>query len=186
MATSLKNHFLIAMPSLNDPFFHHAVVYICEHTEQGAMGLIINRPTQIMLDDLLRHIHIESNLPLTKTKPVLFGGPVEKNQGMVLHDTASDGWGDSIAIASNVYLTSSTEILKAISQDQGPENHLVALGYSSWGAGQLEREISENSWLTVVANNAILFHTESKECWKEAASLLGVDINLMSEQAGHA
>lgn len=186
MATSLKNNFLIAMPTLNDPFFHHSVVYICEHTEQGAMGLIINRPTQIMLVDLLHHIDIASDVDRAKTTPVLFGGPVEKNQGMVLHDFAGDKWGDSIAISNDVFLTSSTDILRAISADQGPENILVTLGYASWDSGQLEQEIGENSWLTAPADNKILFRTESKQCWQQAASLLGVDINLMSEQVGHA
>jgi putative transcriptional regulator len=186
MATSLKNNFLIAMPTLNDPFFHHSVVYLCEHTEQGAMGLITNRPTQIMLADLLQHIDIHSDVDRVKTTPVLFGGPVEKNQGMVLHDLSDNRWGESIAISNDVFLSSSTEILRAIGANEGPDNILVTLGYSSWDSGQLEEEISENSWLTVPADTQILFHTESKHCWQQAASLIGVDIHLMSEQVGHA
>jgi len=185
MAISLKNHFLIAMPSLNDTFFYRSVIYLCEHDDEGSMGLIINRPTQIMLDELLAHINISSNAAPQKTTPILFGGPVQKSQGLVLHDSAGN-WNSSKQISDNIFLTTSTDILKTIGTEEGPEHTLVALGYAGWGAGQLEQEIADNSWLTVAANDDILFHTPSKQRWQAAATLLGIDINLISDVAGHA
>lgn len=186
MVASLKNHFLIAMPSLNDPFFYHSVVYLCEHSEQGAMGLIINKPTQLMLDELLEHFHITCSSPLAKKTPIFFGGPVSKDQGMVLHDHAQGNWTNSIKVTNDISLTSSTDILQAIGHDQAPENMLIALGYSSWGEGQLEQELAENSWLTCPANKDILFTSPSQECWQRAAALIGVDINLLSDDVGHS
>ena len=185
-APSLTNNFLIAMPALSDPFFHHSVVYICDHSDQGTMGLIINRRTQIMLGELLEHVHMNSTIPQADTIPVLFGGPVQKNQGMVLHNTTPTLWAESTVIADNIVLTSSTDILKAISHNEGPENILVALGYASWQAGQLEQEIADNSWLTAPADYDILFNTPSEDRWHKAASLLGVDITLISDSTGHA
>lgn len=185
MATSLKNHFLIAMPSLNDTFFYHSVVYLCEHDEQGAMGLIINRPTQITVDELLNHVNIETFATQNKETPILFGGPVHKSQGMVLHDS-DEVWDSSIQITESLYLTTSTDILKEIGQGTGPQNMLIALGYAGWDAGQLEQEIIENSWLTVESNHTIIFNTPANQRWQAAAALLGVDITLLSSTAGHA
>lgn len=186
MVASLKNHFLIAMPSLSDPFFYHSVIYLCEHSEQGSMGLIINKPTQIMLDELLEHLHITCAAPSAKTTPILFGGPVDKNQGMVLHDHIQGSWTNSIEVTDDIFLTSSTDILQAIGRGQAPENMLVALGYASWGEGQLEQELAENSWLTCPANKDILFTSPSQKCWQKAAALIGVDINLLSDDVGHS
>ncbi len=185
MANSLKNHFLIAMPSLNDSFFYHSVVYLCDHDDEGAVGLIINRPTQIMLNELLEHINIDSDSEQIKTTPILFGGPVQKSQGMVLHDSIGK-WDNSTQLADNIFLTTSTDILKDISIDNGPKHMLIALGYAGWTAGQLEQEIADNSWLTVAASGDVLFNTPSKQRWQAAASLLGIDINLLSDTVGHA
>lgn len=185
MENSLKNHFLIAMPSLNDSFFYHSVIYLCDHDDEGAVGLIINRPTQITLDELLNHINIHTDSKHLKATPILFGGPLHKSQGMVLHDSAGK-WDTSTQVADNIFLTTSTDILKDISADNGPEHILIALGYAGWGAGQLEEEIADNSWLTVAANDEVLFKTPSKQRWLAAASLLGVDINLLSNTVGHA
>ncbi|MDF1588573.1 MAG: YqgE/AlgH family protein [Gammaproteobacteria bacterium] len=185
MASSLKNHFLIAMPSLNDTFFYHSVVYLCEHDDKGAMGLIINRPTQITVDELLTHINIDTSAAQNKHIPILFGGPVDKSQGMVLHD--SKQYRDSsLQISDSLYLTTSTDILKQIGHGAGPENMLIALGYAGWDAGQLEQEISDNSWLTVKSDHSIIFNTPANERWQAAAALLGVDITLLSSIAGHA
>lgn len=186
MEASLKNNFLIAMPALNDPFFYHSVVYLCEHSEQGSMGLIINIPTKIMLNELLAHVHIATESETTKTTPILFGGPVSKNQGMILHNQPKGAWANSIEVTDDIFLTSSTDILQAIGHGNGPKNILVALGYASWDEGQLEQELSENSWLTTPANQEILFTTPTHQRWQKAASLIGVDINLLSDDVGHA
>lgn len=185
MASSLKNHFLIAMPSLNDTFFYHSVVYLCEHDDNGAMGLIINRPTQITVDELLSHINIDTPAVHNKEIPILFGGPVHKSQGMVLHDS-DRAWDASLKVSDSLYLTTSTDILKQIGRGTGPENMLIALGYAGWDAGQLEQEIIDNSWLTVESSHNIIFNTPAKERWQAAAALLGVDITLLSSSAGHA
>ena len=185
MESSLQHHFLIAMPSLVDTFFYRSVVYVCEHDEQGAMGLIINRPTQIMLAELLAHLDIHNPAEITTKTPVLFGGPVQKGQGMVLHDSHGNGK-TTIQLTENVFLTTSTDILEEIGTERGPRHALVTLGYAGWGAGQLEQELSENSWLTVAANNDILFDTSANERWSEAANLLGIDISLIANSVGHS
>jgi len=149
------------------------------------MGLIVNRPSKIMLSDLLDHLELPHNTTITDNKPLLFGGPVAKNQGLVLHDDSLGGE-ISIAIADNIFLSSSTDILTTIGQGQGSKNILVTLGYSSWQAGQLEQEIANNDWLTVTADEDILFHSTGQQSWQQAASLLGVDIELMPNITGHA
>lgn len=186
MASSLQNHFLIAMPALADTFFYRAVVYLCEHDDHGAMGLIVNRPTRIMLDELLNHLNIDNPSPALKTTPVLFGGPVHKNQGMVLHDQTNGQWKSSLPLTDRLILTTSTDILAQIGREHGPDHALVTLGYAGWGAGQLERELSENSWLTVPARESLLFETPPEQRWQAAADLLGIDIRLISSATGHA
>jgi len=185
MESSLQHHFLIAMPAMADSFFHRSVVYICEHDEQGAMGLIINRPTHVMLTELFSHLEIDNTEAEPRTTPVLFGGPVQKGQGMVIHNS-HDPWKTSLQLSDELFLTTSTDILETLGSDKGPKDSLVTLGYSGWGAGQLEQEIADNSWLTVAADDDILFHTPAEKRWHAAAQLLGVDINLMSQTVGHA
>ena len=182
---SLKNNFLIAMPALNDPLFHQSVIYLCEHSDQGALGFIINRPSKIMLDELFDHIEIPHHNTNANKIPVLFGGPVAKNQGMVLHDSPDD-LENSIAISDNIFLSSSTDLLRTIANQARPNNILVTLGYASWTAGQLEQEILNNDWLTVTATSDILFHSEGQDAWQQAASLLGIDILLISDDSGRA
>lgn len=186
MESTLQNHFLVAMPTLADSFFYRSVVYLCEHDQNGAMGLIINRPTRVMLEELLTHLKIENHADSLKTTPVLFGGPVQKGQGMVIHDQQRSEWKSSLQLADDVFLTTSTDILEAIGNGNGPEHALVTLGYAGWGAGQLEQELADNSWLTVPADRDLLFDTPADQRWQAAAQLLGVDINLMSNTTGHA
>ncbi len=186
MESTLQNHFLVAMPALSDSFFYRSVVYLCEHDQNGAMGLIINRPTRVMLEELLSHLKIDNHADSLKTTPVLFGGPVQKGQGMVIHDQQQAEWKSSLKLADDVFLTTSTDILEAIGTDDGPKHALVTLGYSGWGAGQLEQELAENSWLTVPATRELLFDTPAEQRWQAAAQILGVDINLMSNTTGHA
>ena len=185
MATSLQNHFLIATPALMDSFFYHSVVYLCEHNEHGAMGLIINRPTQVMLPDLLSQLSISNQSEQVANTPVLFGGPVEKGQGMVLHN-GHDHWKTTVELGDNIYLTTSTDILATLGTADGPSQSLVTLGYAGWTEGQLEQELADNSWLTVPANDRILFNTPPDKRWQAAAELLGIDINLISNTSGHA
>ncbi|PHS71596.1 MAG: YqgE/AlgH family protein [Methylophaga sp.] len=185
MESSFQHHFLIAMPSLADSFFYRSLVYICEHDKNGAMGLIVNRPTQIMLEELLSHLDIQNPSKLPQKLPVLFGGPVQKGQGMIIHDSPAN-WNSSIQLADNMFLTTSTDILESIGTSEGPDHTLITLGYAGWGKGQLEQELAENSWLTVPANTSILFNTSADKRWQAAAQLLGIDINLMTDTVGHA
>ena len=186
MEASLQNYFLVAMPALSDSFFHRSVVYVCEHDENGAMGLIINRPTKVLLEELFSHLEIHNPSEHIKDTAVLFGGPVQKNQGMVLHDQHDQQWKSTLQLTDGIFLTTSTDILEALGTDIGPEHALVTLGFAGWSAGQLEQEISENSWLTVPATEGLLFDTPADERWEAAAKLIGVDIHLMSNTAGHA
>jgi putative transcriptional regulator len=183
--TPLTDHFLIATPALNGSFFHHSVIYLCEHDDGGSMGLVINQPSDIMLDELLLQVNIKSDAKHTTSTPVLVGGPMQQNQGIILHDGPFDKT-ISNQIADNVFLSGSTDLLKKIGTEQSPKHSLIALGYAGWEAGQLEQEIANNSWLTVAANNDILFNTPVDQCWHAAATLLGIDINLISDTVGHA
>ena len=185
MTTSLKGHFLIATPALNGSYFHHSVIYLCEHDDKGAMGLVINQPANIMLDELLTQVNITNRTLSSTSTPILLGGPMQQNQGIILHDSPSDTEISS-QIKDDVYLSASIEFLKVLGSEHSPMHSLVALGYSGWAAGQLEQEIVENSWLTTLANNDVLFNTPSDQCWHAAAELLGIDINLISGAVGHA
>lgn len=181
----LTNHFLIAMPSLADSNFSRTVTYMCEHTADGALGIVINRPTDIKLGELLDHIEIKDVDPAVAAQPVFLGGPVQRERGFVLH-RAEGEWNASLQIGEDLMLTSSKDILAAIATASGPKEYLVALGYAGWGAGQLEQELGENSWLSGPASAEILFELEAGRRWQAAAALLGVDMTLLSPAAGRA
>ena len=184
-STYLNNHFLIAMPALDDPNFFHSVTYICEHNEQGAMGIVINQPLDIALSDVLAHMSIDiSDGDMTMT-PVYLGGPVQPERGFVLHEPLGD-WDSMLEITDSVGITTSRDILQAINDGNGPGRSLVALGYAGWGAGQLEQELVENTWLTCPAETAIIFDTPFENRWTAAAASLGIDINTLSDNCGHA
>ena len=185
MMASLQGHFLIATPALNGSYFHHAVIYVCEHDEEGAMGLVINHPADITLNALLSNVNIENLAPENISSPILLGGPMQQQQGIILHDSPLH-MDISSQITDSVYLSASTDLLRKIGTEQSPRHSLIALGYSGWEAGQLEQELADNSWLMVNANNEILFNTPSDQRWHAAAKLLGIDINLISSSAGHA
>ena len=182
--TSLRNHFLIAMPSLGDSIFANSVTYICEHNEHGAMGLVINQPLDISIDDVLDQLEIHDHEQHSEF--VLAGGPVEMNRGFVLHRNATQQWQSSLSITADLSLTTSLDILTAIAHNEGPEDCLVTLGYAGWGAGQLENEIANNAWLTVPADMNIIFHTPCEQRLSKAATMLGVDLSLISPSVGHA
>ncbi|OOC47770.1 MULTISPECIES: YqgE/AlgH family protein [Thioalkalivibrio] len=180
----LRDHFLIAMPSLNDGYFSHAVTYICDHDEQGALGLVINQPTEFSLRELLEHVELEPGEDLPDM-PVFRGGPVQPEHGFVLH-SAEQTWRGSQPITDSIVLTTSRDILEAINAGQGPRRILIALGHAGWGPGQLESELAENAWLTARADADILFDRPSAERWRAAAELIGIDVNLISPASGHA
>lgn len=184
-SASLKNQLLIAMPSLQDPNFARTVTYICEHGEQGAMGIVLNRPTDLRLADVLQHMEIEGGLGVAGEQIVYLGGPVEEERGFVLH-THTPPWDSTLAINDEISITTSRDILEAMAHGNGPARTLVALGYAGWGAGQLERELQDNAWLSGPADQSILFDLPADQRWAAAARLLGVDVHLLSSDAGHA
>jgi putative transcriptional regulator len=182
--TSLANHFLIAMPSLADPNFARTVTLICEHSSEGAMGLVINRMTELHLSDILEQLEIDTT-SAQSTLPVYLGGPVQNNRGFVVHEPLGS-WEATLPVTETIGVSTSRDILEAIAHDRGPDHCLIALGYAGWGAGQLEREIGENSWLSVPARRDILFDLEPEQRWRAAAGLVGVDLTMISGEAGHA
>lgn len=182
---SLSNHFLIAMPSLADPNFSRTVTLLCEHNEHGAMGLTINRLLDLSLGDILDQLNIQVDDPATAQTPVYQGGPVQEERGFVLHRPAGQ-WESTLAITDNLGVSASRDILKALARGDGPEEWLVALGYAGWGPGQLERELSDNAWLSGPADADIIFHTPVEKRWHAAAELLGVDLSTLSGETGHA
>jgi putative transcriptional regulator len=182
---SLTNHFLIAMPNLADPNFHRTVTFICQHNEDGALGIVINRVTNIQLQEVFDQMNIPTTDTTVAQTPVYSGGPVQTERGFILHEGVG-GWDATLPIGDHLGLTTSRDILEAMAQNQGPRDCLVALGYAGWGGGQLEQELSENAWLNGPADYDIVFRTPVEERWNQAARLLGVDINQMSGEAGHA
>ena len=181
----LRHQFLIAMPSMADSAFHKALIYICEHNEQGALGIIVNRPISLALGDLFEQIKVPLNQPELKNMPVHFGGPVQTDRGFVLHDPVGH-WQSTLAINERVGLTTSKDILEAVGAGEGPRNLLVTLGYAGWEPGQLEHELSQNAWLSTEASEHILFELPAEERFYAAMTLLGVDYATLSEEAGHA
>jgi putative transcriptional regulator len=185
MVESLSNHFLIAMPALSDPNFHHTTTYICEHNDDGALGLIINRPLELQLGDLLKYMDIKADNRDIATQRVFMGGPVQSDRGFVLHEPVGH-WEATLQITEHTGVTSSRDILESIACGQGPEKSFITLGYAGWAAEQLEQEIAANAWLSGPASTRIVFDTPYEQRWEAAAALIGVDLNLLSGDAGHA
>jgi putative transcriptional regulator len=181
----LRDHFLLAMPCLSEGIFSHSVTYICEHGESGAMGIVINQPLDLSVDEIFEHLQINP-LKDFSDMPVMAGGPVQIDHGFVLHRKCDKSWEASLKVTPEITLTTSRDILRAIANDNGPDDHLIALGYAGWAAGQLEQELAENSWLTLPANSDIIFSTPADQRLSAAAALLGIDMNLISGEAGHA
>lgn len=180
----LNNQFLIAMPALEDDNFSHTVTLLCEHNDRGALGLILNRPTDLSLRDMLEHIGLGHD-GLDGDPIVYWGGPVQPERGFVLH-TGPDQWESTLRIGEGLFITTSRDVLTAIGQGRGPNQYFVALGYAGWNAGQLEGEILHNSWLNTAADRQIMFHTPADQRWQAATRLLGVEVAQLSGQAGHA
>jgi putative transcriptional regulator len=183
---SLEGHFLIAMPSMFDPNFEQTVIYVCAHSEQGAVGLVVNQPTQsISFSDLLAQLKIPS-LDIEAEQAILLGGPVETERGFVLHSTDYCKEDTTLKTSSTVGLTATLDILTAIANGEGPKRSLLAIGYSGWGPGQLEDEIQANGWLHCPADESLIFDLEFATKWERAIGLLGIDISQLSSDVGHA
>jgi putative transcriptional regulator len=181
----LTNQFLIAMPSMGDPNFDHTVTFVCEHNDDGALGLVINRPTGMHLGDILAQMELESVDPGAAGIAVLHGGPVQPERGFVIHDPGGN-WGSTLPVSEWAQVTTSRDVLEAMAAGEGPRNALVALGYAGWGAGQLEGEIAANAWLSVPASREIVFQIPFEDRWRAAAALIGIDIDQISGDVGHA
>lgn len=181
----LTNHFLIAMPALADPNFFHTVTYICEHNEKGAMGIVINRPMEVSLGDILKQLDIEPSQSTDTDHPIYDGGPVQREHGFVIHSPIG-AWDSTLEVTPDIAISTSRDILTAIAHNEGPERYLIALGYAGWGAGQLEQEMADNAWLSGPADESILFDMSTENRWSAAAALLGIDVNLLSSEVGHA
>lgn len=183
---SLKDQFLIAMPNMADPSFSHTVTYMCQHNEEGALGIVINRTLGLKLGDIFEQMNIESSSEIIRNTPIFAGGPVQQERGFVIHNTSGKVWDSSITTSNSTSLTSSRDILEAIAAGEGPKQFLIALGYAGWGSGQLEREIINNSWLNTPCGENILYHMPVEQRWNAAANQLGIDITLLTTPAGHA
>ena len=182
---NLTHHFLIAMPTMVDTVFSKTLTYICEHNEQGALGIVINRPTDLTLVNLFKQLGIPQTVSQAEAIPVLFGGPVQLDCGFVLHHPIGN-WQSTLVVNKEVGLTTSLDILKAIANAEGPDQVLIAMGYAGWAAGQIEHELAQNAWLTVPATADVLFDLPSEERLPAAMQLLGIHDANISNEVGHA
>lgn len=187
---SLTNQLLIAMPSLNDPNFEQSVTYICEHNSEGAMGVVVNRPTNLSFSDLCEQLEIEITDTDMTNQPIFEGGPVEVDRGFILHTPLGE-WESTIAVTKDIGLTMSQDIIEAIangysSDNKPPKHFIITLGYAGWSEDQIEYEIAENVWLNVLSSDDILFHTPIENRWTAAAAELGINLQQLSSDIGHA
>ncbi|KKC99860.1 MULTISPECIES: YqgE/AlgH family protein [Photobacterium] len=186
---NLTNHFLVAMPSLQDPHFKRSVVYVCEHNDEGAMGIVINLPIDVSVGSMLEQIKVERDLPVAHPasleKPVMIGGPVASDRGFILHNSKEE-YSSSLALTEEIKMTTSTDILPLLGTQNEPSQFLVALGYAGWTAGQLEQELADNSWLTMEADPEVVFETPINERWDKAVAKLGIHSANLSTEIGHS
>jgi putative transcriptional regulator len=181
----LTHHFLIAMPNMADPYFSRTLTYICEHNDQGALGLVVNRPIDMTLQALFERLSLKLSDGEYADAPIYFGGPVQTDRGFVLHAPMGN-WQATLPVREAIGLTTSKDILEAVGRGDGPARILVTLGYAGWSPGQLEHELSQNAWLTVEAEDAIIFDTPAEERLPAAMELLGIDYASLQDEAGHA
>jgi Putative transcriptional regulator len=180
----LKNQFLVAMPALVEGQFDHAVTLVCEHGSEGAMGLVVNRPTELKLADMLRHLDLPHE-SIAQDVNVFWGGPVSTERGFVVHGPPG-GWESCLELQPDLFVTTSRDVLASIGRGEGPEHYLVVLGYAGWAEGQLDSEMLDNAWLNTPVSQAILFQMPPRQRWPEAARLIGVDVASLASGAGHA
>ena len=187
---NFTHHFLIAMPGLEDAMFAKSVIYMCEHSERGALGLVINKPSDINLKKLFDKVELPLHRQDLTLAPVFQGGPVQTDRGFVLHESVMPGnesvYASTMTIPGGLEMTTSKDVLEALSTGYGPRKVFISLGYSSWGQGQLESEISDNNWLTVAADPAVIFDTPVEQRYDKALMLLGLQSWMLSPEAGHA
>jgi len=182
---NLTHHFLIAMPNMVDPYFARTLTYVCEHNDQGALGIVVNRPIDMTMQALFERLSLTLRHSELADAPVFFGGPVQTDRGFVLHAPAGN-WQSTLRVREAIGLTTSKDVLEAVGRGEGPAKLLVTLGYAGWSAGQLEHELSQNAWLTVEAQDAIIFDTPVEERLPAAMELLGIDFARLQDEAGHA
>ncbi len=185
---NLANHFLIAMPSIQDPVFGGTVVYVCEHNDKGVLGVVINKPTDMTMETLFDRVDLKLAEGLRATvvdEPIMFGGPVQDDRGFVLHSPGGR-YSSSLTVTDDVSFTTSIDVLEAVANGGGPARMLVSIGYAGWSPGQLEEEISRNGWLTVGADARVLFDLPIEERYTAAIKLLGIDPLMLATEAGHA
>ena len=185
LSPSFANQLLIALPTLADPNFARTVAVICQHDDDGAMGVIVNRASEYTLGEVLRQMNLASQDPRLDDQVVLAGGPVHPERGFVLHDSAR-AWESTLEVADGLFLTTSRDILEAMAAGEGPAHAVVALGCAGWGAGQLEYELGENSWLTAPADAELLFALPLEQRWQAAGQRIGVDMTRLTDYSGHA
>jgi putative transcriptional regulator len=186
---NLSNQFLIAMPGMLDESFAGSVVYVCEHSEKGALGLVINKPIDINLKNLFDKVDLSLDREELARQPVFYGGPVQTERGFVLHDKRADDaaqYSSTLSVPGGLDMTTSKDVLEDLAKGSGPKRILITLGYSGWSAGQLEDELGRNGWLTVNADPAIIFDTPVEQRYERALALLGFDPRMLSQEAGHA
>ncbi|MGB7480527.1 MAG: YqgE/AlgH family protein [Burkholderiaceae bacterium] len=181
----LSNHFLIAMPTMLDPIFGGTVIYLCEHNANGALGVVINKPTDMTMEVLFERIDLKLEIAPTEAAPVMFGGPVQVERGFVLHSPTRQ-YSSTLKVSDDVALTTSKDVLEAAAHGDGPAHMLVSLGCAGWSAGQLEEELSRNGWLTVPADPAIIFELPVAERFTAALGLLGIDPVMLTAESGRA
>ncbi len=182
---NLTRHFLIAMPNMGDPYFARSLTYLCEHNEQGALGVVVNRPIDMTLQALFERLSLTLKDHELADAPIYFGGPVQTDRGFVLH-TPAGSWQSTLRVGDAMGLTTSKDILEAVGRGEGPRRLLVTLGYAGWSPGQLEHELAQNAWLTVEARDAIIFDLPAEERLPAAMELLGIDFARLADEAGHA
>ena len=182
----LKNQFLIAMPQLSDPRFSHTVTYVVNHTADGAMGFIINRPSPSSFGDMFKKYKIEPYPGFNQTTPIYNGGPLQPDRGFILHSNDRINWSNTVKITDDFSVTASKDVLEAIAMGVGPNQYLFTLGYTSWSEQQVEQEMAANTWLTVPMDENVMFNLPSELRWQAAGLQVGIDIHLMPQHAGHA
>jgi len=183
--TYLNNQFIIAMPNLANPYFFHTVIYMCQHNDEGALGIVINRPISMKLGEVFKQMKIPITSETASQAIVFAGGPMQQERGFVLHRTGGK-WDMTLPISDTISLTTSRDVIEAIALDKGPESYIVALGYVGWGEGQLEQEMLTNAWLSCPYSQQILFDTPADMRWRAAADQIGININQLTIPAGHA
>ncbi|MGY3922755.1 YqgE/AlgH family protein [Aeromonas jandaei] len=182
---TLQNHFLLAMPSLSDPYFERSLVYLCEHSEEGAMGLVVNIPVDMSLDAMLTQLKLTPPTVAELKQPVVQGGPVHADRGFVLH-SFRPGFGSTMQVGDEMMVTTSKDILETLGTSEAPDHWLVALGYAGWSAGQLEQELVDGAWLVIPPNPDLIFKTPIHKRWQQAAASIGVNPIHLSSDVGHS